>query len=419
MTGRAMPVTTTAIPLAESELPFLDIRDPRFLADPFPILRDLRERGALARSERGVEVLSYDLLASLLNDRRMATLSWEHFARSGAPPIVLDFLEQGLLLNMKRERHDRVRRVMRQGFRPPAIAAMRPRLEQIAHRLADGIVAEGRCDLTIDFSHRYSIEALCTLIGVPAGDISVFAKATLEIVHLLSVPFERTQYRLAAGLEGLRNYSEDLVAFRRSLPEAQRPGDFIDDLIAADDDDRLIGDELIWGIANLLFAGHDTTRFQMVSNLRGLLEAGQWEDVATDPSLAGAVVEEGMRLHGVVNFLSRKLEEEIELEGIRIPAGTVLCLNMLACGRDPARFKEPGRFDIHRELGRRVPFGHGLHKCLGDGLARLEMEIAVEVLTARLAQPRLDGPIRLTPWTQGILGAEELPIAFTDRARMG
>ena len=153
----------------------------------------------------------------------------------------------------------------------------------------------------------------------------------------------------------------------------------------------------------------------MVSSLRGLIETGQWEDVAEDPGLAGAVVEEGMRLYGVVNFLSRELQEDVELEGMVIPAGTVLCLNMLACGRDPERFDDPDRFDIHREPGRRVPFGHGLHKCLGDQLARLEMEIAVEVLTARLREPRLDGPIRMTPWTQGILGAEELPIAFTAR----
>ncbi|UGS34835.1 cytochrome P450 [Capillimicrobium parvum] len=406
-----------ATTLERAELPFLDIRDPRYLEDPIPILRDLRAQGVLARSERGVEVLSYELLASLLNDRRMATLSWEHFNRKGAPPIVLEFLEQGLLLNMKRDRHDRVRRVMRQGFRPPDIAAMRPRLEGIAHRIADGWAGDGRCDLTLDFSHQYSIEALCTLIGVPAGDIPVFAKATLEIVHLLSVPFERTQYRLAAGLEGLRNYAEDLVAHRRALPADRRPGDFIDALIAAEDDDRLIGDELIWGIANLLFAGHDTTRYQMVSSLRGLIETGQWEDVADDPRLAGAVVEEGMRLYGVVNFLSREVQEDVELEGMLIPAGTVLCLNMLACGRDPERFDDPDRFDIHREPGRRVPFGHGLHKCLGDQLARLEMEIAVEVLTARLREPRLDGPIRMTPWTQGILGAEELPIAFTARPR--
>jgi cytochrome P450 len=296
---------------------------------------------------------------------------------------------------------------------------MRPQLEAIANRIVDEWIDAGRCDLTLDFSHQYSIEALCTLIGVPPADIPVFAKATLEIVHLLSVPFERTQYRLAAGLEGLRNYSEDLVAYRRSLPEAERPDDFITKLIEAEDDDRLIGDELIWGIANLLFAGHDTTRYQMVSCLRGLMESGQWEEVATDPGLAPAAVEEGMRLYGVVNFLSREVTEDVELEGLLVPAGTVLCLNMLACARDPQRFDDPDRFDLHRELGRRIPFGHGLRKCLGDQLARLEMEIAVEVLTRRLGAPRLAAPIRMTPWTQGIIGAEEFVIEFEPRDPAG
>jgi len=412
-----MPITVAAVPLDEAELPFLDIRDPRYLEDPFPILRELRTHGRLARSERGVEVLSYDMLAGLLNDRRMHTLSWEHFAKKGAPPIVLDFLEQGLLLNMKRDRHERVRRVMALGFRPTAIDALRPQLEGIANRLVDEWIDAGETDLTLDFSHQYSIEALCTLIGVPPADIPVFAKGTLEIVHLLSVPFERTQYRLAAGLESLRNYSEDFVARRRALPEADRPDDFIGQLIEASegDDPRLIGDELIWGIANLLFAGHDTTRFQMVSVMRALVETGQWEDVAADQSLVPGAVEEGMRFYGVVNFLSRAVTEEIELDGLLIPAGTVLCLNMLASARDPERFEDPDRFDVRRELGRRVAFGHGLRKCLGDRLARLEMEIAIEVCTTRMANVAMAGPLALTPWTQGILGTEHLHVTFAKR----
>jgi cytochrome P450 len=116
-----------------------------------------------------------------------------------------------------------------------------------------------------------------------------------------------------------------------------------------------------------------------------------------------------------VNFLSRACTEEIELDGIRIPEGTVLCLNMLGAARDPERFEDPHRFDIRRDAGRRVAFGHGLRKCLGDRLARLEMEIGIEVCTTRMTNVHIDGPVELTPWTQGILGPEHLPVTFERR----
>jgi len=411
-----MTTTANPVPLAEADLPFIDVNDQQFLADPFPVLSDFRERTSLALSSRGVEVLPYELCAELLNDRRLDVVTWEAFAVKGAPEIMVDYLEKGLLSNIGRERHDRIRRVFVQGFRPGTIQAQRPTMEVIADRLIDDFAAAGRCDVIEQFSGQFSIEVTCALIGIPAEDIPTFAHATKELALIFSNPLDPVRDRLDAALHELQDYSRELVARRRAIPPEERSENFVNLLIGLQEaGEKIEGDELIWGIGNLLFGAMDTTRFQVVGVLKSLIDHGAWEQVAADPELIPGAVEEAIRWAPVVGFVPRRALKDAEIEGVVIPKDTVLMLNVLAANRDPSRFPDPYRFDISRETGQRLLFGRGLHKCLGDRLAWLILEMAVEKFTSRLTDARIVGETILTPRNEQLIGNESFVIEYQQR----
>jgi cytochrome P450 len=408
-----MPIDSGVTPLAEADLPFLDVMGPQFGEDPWATVAQLRTSPAgqqrLLRSDRGVELIGYEDIGEALADRRLRTLRSDYWEEHGAGPMTLAFLDQGNLLYLPAEQHLRVRRHMVGAFPASRIERSREEFHEIANRLVDSFLSDGRCDLVWDFTHRYSIEILCRLIGVPAEDVPRFEQATLDLVLLNMRPFESVADRVEASLSTLWDYCVDLVARRRAQPLE----DFVSSMLPAYSERTLSEDELIWGLANLLFAGHDTTRYQLASICRALIEAGDWDEVGRHPEWAPQVVEEGMRAFPVVLVLTRVVDaEDFVWDGVHLPPGTIVRLNLLAANRDPARFEHPDRFDLRRERRHTIPFGHGLHKCIGHALARADLEIGVEVLTARLRNARLDGEGTFRAVTGALWGPTSLPVAF-------
>jgi cytochrome P450 len=367
----------------------------------------------MAVSKRGVEILSYQLIADLFNDRRMETLSWQHFTDKGAPQPVRDMLELGMLLFVPRDRHDRLRRMKTPAFRADRVAAQRPEMERIANRLIDELPTPV-ADMVEHFTHLYSIEVLCTHIGVPPEGIPEFARASVELVLLLAVPFEPGKERLGKAVQGLHDYTASMIEEQRSKsPEADEKWTLVGELIFQQGMDQTItNEELVWGIVELLFAGHDTTRFQLASCIRALIDNDMWEEVAADPALIPLVVEETLRWLPITAYTSRQLDQDIVIDGVRLPEGTVLAFNLAAATRDPTVFDDPHTFNPHREISGRVAFGRGLHHCLGHALARLEMEVGIELLTKRLRNPRIVADIELMPPSGGLLGPKSLMLSF-------
>lgn len=412
-----MTSTASAVPLDQVELPFLDIHGADWARDPWGTVRALREAdprgGRLARSSRGVEVLAYADYARLMGDRRLDTLHPTHWQEQGAGPLTLDFLANGHLLTFEREKHLRVRRMMNTAFRISRIEEQRAWFAELAHALVDRVVDRGACDVIADVSHRYSIEILCRTIGVPAEDIARFEQATLDMVHLNANPFEPVSAVVEAALRTLWDYSVEIVARGRVEPRE----DFISGMIAAEASDAgLTEQEQVWAVANLLFAGHDTTRYQLAAAVYGLIASGAWAELAADPSLAPAAVEESIRMFPIVLLTSRVVAtDDVVVDGVHMPVGTVLRMNWFAFNRDPERFVEPDRFDLRRDASASVPFGVGLHKCIGHALARADLEVALEVLATRLHEPELVGEIPFQPYTGSIGGPQALPIRFRAR----
>lgn len=407
-----MSATTT---LSPDDLPFLDIESEDYQRDPWATVAAARSQAPaparLFRSARGVELFRYDGAQPLLSDKRLEVLKVDHYAEMGAGPLLLEYMVEGKMSNLLGDRHLELRRILGTVFRRGLVESQRPLYREVADGLIDGFVDRGACDLVADFSHRYPIAALCRAIGVPVADVPIFEKATLVLALTNEIPLHPVAQQIEDALQLLWDYTVELVAQRDREPQ----DDYVTELAGEARSGTLSQRELVWGIVNLLFGAHDTTRYQTSSVVRALIETGHWEAVAADPELIPGAVEEGMRYYPVVRMITRVVEEEgVVVEGCAMPVGTVMRFNMHGAARDPERFDAPDAFDLHRATKGRVAFGAGKHKCLGHTMARADMEEALAALTARLRDPRITGPIE-TSAAGALWGPTKMPIAFERR----
>lgn len=404
--------TDTAFRTIE-DLPLIDMHDPAFLADPHAVLRPLQLEWPLVRSRRGIEVIRYDWNVELYADRRFDTPGVEDFIAKGVPLMFRAFLEHGFLLGFHGERHDLIRRVLQKGFSIRRIDEQRDLMRSVAEELVDGIIDRGSADFVSEFTQRFPVITLCRLMGVPKEDIPQFQDAAVTLHLMGAVPIAPGFPQIEQALAVLHGYVAELVERRRRQPEE----DFISALIEAEaSEGKLTEDELSWNIANLLFAGQDTTRFQLASVICAILDApGSWDRLANEPDLVPRAISEGIRMHPAAQWNSRRALEDAEFRGFRFTKGQWVFLNNMAGGRDPRHFTDPDSFDLARTERFETPFGRGLHHCLGQMLAKRGMEEALFVLTTRLRDLRPAGEAEWVKPTSMIGGPEVLLLSFQRR----
>ena len=306
--------------------------------------------------------------------------------------------------------HNRLRRLVSKAFTPRSTARLQTTIVEVITDLVDPVTTTGRCDVVADIARRYPIPIISGLLGAPRQDWQLFSDWADDIFKLLTWNVADDTPVIMAAYDELDAYIDDMVAKRRhSLTD-----DLISELIRAEDDgDRLTADELRVLAEVLLMAGTDTTRNQLAAAVQDLCDhPKQWALLAEHPELAPQAVEELMRHSPVVFATIRKAVEDVELDGVRVPAGTHVMVNTAAANRDPAVFDDPDRLDITREgPAAMLTFGGGIHYCLGAHLARAELAQALTVITRRMPNPRRSGP---APWKplMGITGPTTLPIEF-------
>jgi cytochrome P450 len=399
----------------EIDLPALDVLGDEFGDDPVAFLRRLHEGGhTMARSHRGVELLSYQWVADLLNDDRFHTVDNKHFAAKGSPDSLLRFVDDGLLLSMPTERHDRVRRVLARAFTLRQVDAQRELMRNLASDQVDRFVGSGQADIVDDFTDRYPMQVLCRVIGVPPSDIPRFVDAAHDLHLMAAVPMAPGFDRIDDALTTLEEYVVDILERRRLHPE----DDYITGLVEAQQTEgTLTRSELVGNVINLLFAGAGTTRYQLASTVRAILENDLWESVAADAQLIGPCVEEALRYYPVTQFVIRIPDDDVVIGPCLFPARRRVVLNLQAASRDPAMFSDPDRFDPGRaDVARsRLPFGWGTHHCLGHSLSRAAMSEAMEVLVQRLTDVRVAGDVVNSPAGAMLGGPEHLTVTFSER----
>ncbi|MFC9839661.1 cytochrome P450 [Rhodococcus sp. NPDC127530] len=387
----------------------LDVRSAEYQSAPYEVLAKLQAESPLARSHRGVEILSYDLCQEVLGDPRLQTADTAHFRQRSAPPILLDFVSEGLLLNMPRERHDPVRKVLARAFGARQVGEQRGQIQEVLRDVLEQPLKAGTMDVVQDFTRLYPMQVLCRFLGVPTSDLHQFAQSAVELELMGSSPLQPAFPRLEAALTTLRDYVDNLVAQRARDPE----DDFISALVSAQgEEDALTHTEVVWGIVNLLFAGQDTTRNQLASVIRAITENELWPHLDEHPESIPAVMEEALRTYPVVQFLLRLPTEDVEVGPYAFRKGDRVILNMLAASRDPVIFHDPNAFLPTRDSKYNLLFGYGMHYCLGRNLARLEMQLALEYLAQHLTQVSIAAPVTTSGWRPMLGGPVDLILKF-------
>jgi cytochrome P450 len=399
---------STAVPTLE-EAPFVDFFDPEVVANPEPVMVDLRRRTAVVRMPLGASVIRREAVRQLLADPRLI---------SSIPALVrIQGVDDGPLLDMVSSSviaidgadHTRLRRLVSRSFTPTAAARHRSAMRALVNELVDGFVGHGRCEFVTEFADHYPVQVICEVLGVPREDHDDFAHWGDSLTYVLSLELGPHLDEVERAVDNLRSYVEALIADRQANPR----DDLVTSLVeASEDGDRLSSPELFSMIGGILFAGYDTTRNQLGMAMAKFCEhPDQWKLLAEQPDLAPQAVDEVMRLVGAVGGVPRFAMEDVEVDGWVIPAGTIVFLSVASANRDETVFDDSLEFDITAQRESQLTFGGGPHYCLGVHLARAEMEEALRILPKRLPNLRLDGEAVWRVGT-GIAGPSRLPLAF-------
>ena len=386
-------------------------------ADPYPLYRSLQAAAPVHRS--GLDGLWYvsgfDACRQILGDPRIGKNGQFVVPRHGVDPERVRLAQRRRrpsMLTSNPPEHTRLRGAAKGAFIPPSMTALQPRVAAIVAERLDRLAALGEADVMTELAFPMPVTVVGELVGVPEEDREWFRPLMKLLVAADS--FNRSPEMLAkveqAGDE-LDAYFTDLIARRRKEPT----GDLLSYFIAQADDGVLDEDELFSTVTLLFFAGFLTTTNLIGNGLAALFDhpaeqARVWEH----PELAASAVEEIVRFDSPVQFVHRNVLADFELGGRHLAAGDVVMLLLAAANRDPARFRDPDRFDVGRPDNLHLTFAWGLHFCLGARLARMEGQLVFAGLVERFARVEPAGePVR-NPGL-AIRGFESLPVRFTPR----
>ncbi|MBB5779866.1 cytochrome P450 [Nonomuraea jabiensis] len=382
-------------------------RAPACPFDPAPEVTALRAEQPIARlavpeGAPGVWLVTgYGLVRQILADPRFSSrYETQYYPLMGylppAPP--------GDLTGMDAPEHTRFRKMLTGKFTVRRMNLLTERVTEITRERLDAMERQGPpADLVEVFARPIPALMICELLGVPYEDREQFQTSTRT---LSDAPDPDAQY---AAFIDLGKYLQTLALDKRANPT----DDLLSDLATGSD----LTDEELGGVAAfLLGAGLDTTAHMLALGTFALLRnPAQLAALRDDPDLAAGAVEELLRHLSIAGNGMRGVLEDVELGGRQLKAGDTVILAINAANRDPAKFADPDVLDLGRSAAGHLAFGHGVHQCLGQQLARVEMRVAFPALltrfpTLRLAVPAEEVPVRTDP--SQIHGVRSLPVTW-------
>jgi pimeloyl-[acyl-carrier protein] synthase len=393
---------------------FIDAMSPEFREDPYPYYDTYRRADRLVRVDTTMWLsFAHGDVWTMLRHPRLSSNESRATTEIGLPPE--ERARSLSLLFMDPPDHTRLRGLVAKAFTPRRIEGTRGTIESICTELTDDILArygDGQpFDLIESLAYPLPVRVICSLLGVPATDEPVFTGWSRSLAKSLDPSVLRSaeaEAAIEAAEIGLNGYLGNLLAARRRAPG----DDLLSDLLAVQEGgDRITTEEVVQLAKLLLVAGHETTVNLIGNGILALLRApGQLDLLSRQPERVAGAVDELLRFDSPVQINQRIATEDLELAGARVRTGDEIVLVLGAANRDPAVFADPGRLDVTRDAHRHVAFGGGIHHCLGASLARLEGQVALSALLARLGRLELAGPTVRRP-TFVLRGLESLPVA--------
>ncbi|MFH8386051.1 cytochrome P450 [Kitasatospora sp. NPDC018058] len=386
--------------------------------DPAPEYARLREQAPISRISfpgggSGWLATRYEDVRAILSDPRFSSrLSTAAPHVRPTPAALPEHPLPGALLRLDEPEHARYRRPVMRAFTVKRVQQLRPRIQQIVDEHLDAMErAGGPVDLVAELALPVTSLVICELLGVDYDDRDTFHRLAGQLLAIESSPEEGQQARAE-----LASFMAALVAAKR-----EQPGDdLLSTLIAeadADPDSPLTDIALAVLGSLLLIAGHETTANMIALSTLTLLEhPGQLAALRADAALAVRTVEELLRHLTIIQFgLVRVAAEDLTLGGRSIKAGEYVVASLPSANRDPALgIADPDRLDITRDPAAHVAFGYGPHQCLGQQLARAELQITLTSLFARFPGLRLAVPADRLPFRDDMIiyGLHQLPVTW-------
>jgi cytochrome P450 len=315
-----------------------------------------------------------------------------------------------LMLGMDGAEHSAARRPVIGEFTVKRLAALRPRIQDIVDRFIDDMLATDQrpIDLVQALSLPVPSLVICELLGVPYTDHDFFQSRTAVAVRRTSSSEDRQR----AFVE-LRAYIDDLITRKESEPG----DDLLSRQIARQRQADVVDHAGLVSMAFLLLnAGHETTANMISLGVIGLLHhPEQLALITADPGKTPGAVEELLRYFAITDAVtSRVATEDMQIGGVSIKAGEGVIVSGLSANWDPSVFKNPAKLDVERGACHHLAFGFGPHQCLGQNLARMELEIVFDTLFRRIPTLRLAAPVEDLPFKTDavVYGAYELPVTW-------
>jgi cytochrome P450 len=281
------------------------------------------------------------------------------------------------ILAMEGKKHREHRNLVSAAFKSRALARWEPEIVRpICNALIDEFIETGTADLVRNYTFEFPTRVIARLLGLPDEDLPMFRKRAVELISY-HVNYERAFEASAA----LKDYFVEQIEQRKSKPTE----DIIGDLVTAEIDGEKLSDEAIYSFLRLLLPAGLETTYRSSGNLLYLLLAhpDQFAAVQADHELIGPAIEEGLRFETPLTTVQRFTTEDTELEGMTIPARSVVGVCIGSANRDETRWERSEEFDVLRKHLPHISFAAGEHTCLGLHLARLETRVAIECLLNR------------------------------------
>ncbi|HWC84052.1 MAG TPA: cytochrome P450 [Pseudonocardiaceae bacterium] len=314
----------------------------------------------------------------------------------------------GMFIFMDPPEHTRLRRLLTSQFTVRRMQALEERVREIAVEHIEAMRGAGSpADLVPAFALPLPSLVICELLGVAYADRAEFQERSAIALNLTKSDAERF-----AASAGLRDFMRELVAVKRATPDDM----LLSGLIHDDITPPLTDAELVDIGITLLGAGHETTANMLALSTFALLEnPEQLAAVRAEPELLSTGVEELLRYLSIVHTgPTRIASEDMELDGVSIAEGDTVVLSVPNANRDAEHWADPERLDLARPRSPHLAFGHGVHQCLGQQLARVELRIGLAELFTRLPGLRLAAPAEEIPLRTDmvIFGVHSLPVAW-------
>lgn len=400
--------------LDELDLPHLEYTNPALAADPYPYFIEARAKHPfLARTDLGIVITEYQAMRDLFGRDELRAPYADVVKVLGQENTPWGDFTERQMIALPAETHRFLRDTFAAKFTPRNANELRPLMRANITKLLDLWAPKENIDFE-EFAANFPISVMFALVGAPQDDIAQL-RDDLEVIGLAHSYQDDLFPRIQAGMVRLESYVERIIAERRANPHAVQE-DLLDLLIHTSDDGNVTHQQLADLIVFFFLAGYDTSKNVLTYLMYTLLDYPEiYARCAQDHDYCRKVIEEGLRYFNP-STVARFVDKEFTYRDVVFPKDQMMFFPLSVSGRDPGSYDEPDRFDPDRPIDpkkRQIAFALGKHMCLGQYIARAQLQEALHQIAQRMKHPKLAGTVGHRPF-YGAWGLKGLPITFEE-----